>query len=189
MASQPGSLAQDVRACIDATAVADTVAGSRVVTLVVPHDLSWQPCKGPAEPPRHPNPIYQGPLQSAFLDDCAKAIAQSGPTCMLLLGGGALHGAALMAAGRIAATTGAVLVAENAFARADRGVGRPLLQVPSNAPLGADDAQTAHTRKHSACPTFRTLQLPRYTVPPRLWLLEPDCQCQCLATGAVSLQL
>lgn len=145
VASTPKRLADDVHACIDATTSPDTVAGSRIATLVVPHDLSWAPCQGAAvaehqKPPRSP---LQVPLPVCeFLDNCADAIARSATTCMMLLGGAALHGPALAAAGRIADATGAVLVAENAFARADRGAGRPGLQVR------CCQTHKQHTRNH-----------------------------------------
>ncbi len=86
----------------------------------------------------------------AFVRDCAAALLEASPPspaaaapgspappsrpgprgAVLYLGGGALRaeGGALEAAGRVAAVTGAALLAENAFAAADRGAGRAALR-------------------------------------------------------------
>lgn len=139
MVHAPETLVHDVHACVRATRCATTIAGSRIATLIMPHDLSWQPYTGPLQgplvPPHdHPAPTNP-PVQSmaacsTFVQGCAAALVAAGPRATMLLGGDALVcGRGLEVAGRIAQKTGAVLVAENAFARADRGVGRPALQV------------------------------------------------------------
>lgn len=72
----------------------------------------------------------------AFLRDCAAALKGAGRgNAALYLGGTALLAAAggggggpLQAAGLVAAAAGAVVLCENAFARADRGAGRPALR-------------------------------------------------------------
>jgi len=61
-----------------------------------------------------------------FIEECGTALmAAKEGAAAIFLGGDALYGDSLVLAGRIAATTGAVLLAENSFARIDRGSGMP----------------------------------------------------------------
>lgn len=104
------------RDTVEAVQAATTGAG-QVATLVLPADVSWLEGAEPA-PPRTPYP------RDVVTPDVVAAVAEHlGPTTTLLLGGGALTGAGLAAASRIAAATGARLVAETFPARIAQGAG------------------------------------------------------------------
>ncbi|KXZ51227.1 hypothetical protein GPECTOR_13g714 [Gonium pectorale] len=137
-----------------------TQPGSRVVTVIIPHDLSWeppiaQPLAAPPAPagavPASAASAVEAEAAEAFVRDCAAALLKAAATARarsasaaaaaggsggggsgvaLYLGGEALLAdrGALLAAGQIAAATGAVLLCEGAFARADRGAGLPPLR-------------------------------------------------------------
>lgn len=91
-----------------------------IASLIVPADHAWDEGAStvaaavPAEPPKVP---------AAVVADAAEALRGTGPTA-LYLGGRALRGKALIAAGRIAATTGTRLICETFPARIERGAGR-----------------------------------------------------------------
>jgi acetolactate synthase-1/2/3 large subunit len=107
----------------DAILAARTAPG-QIATLIVPADCAWSEGGEMAR-------ITEFPRAKAFdRGNVARAAAmlQSGlPTC-LLLAGNALYGAGLAAAGRIAAATGAKLLAPYPFARMERGAERPLVE-------------------------------------------------------------
>ena len=112
-----GRLCRDVA---EAVAVAKGPPG-QVATLILPADVSWSeggvPC---ALPPSSAPPLPD--------DETIAAIAgalRSGQRNAILLGGRALREPALLAAGRIAAATGARLYAEVFPARFERGAGLP----------------------------------------------------------------
>ncbi|GAA6527822.1 acetolactate synthase large subunit [Intrasporangium sp. DVR] len=92
----------------------------QVATLIVPADLSWADGVQPAVPvpPAPPRLAGEEAIEAA-------RSALLGTRSALLLGGSALHGPALRAAGRIAAATGATLFAEVFPRRIERGVGVP----------------------------------------------------------------
>ncbi len=101
-----------------ADAVAAARAG-RIATLVLPADVSWSDgaaVAGPAPVPDRPSADQAG-LRSA-----ADAL-RSGERALLLLGGDACRADGLAAASRIAAATGALLLAETFPARLERGAG------------------------------------------------------------------
>lgn len=107
---------------------ADAVAAARrppggVATLILPADVAWSEGGESAALPviRRPAPVPEEVVCSA-----AKVL-RSGEPCLLLLGGAALHRAGLEAASRIAAGTGARLLAETFPARLERGAGLPAL--------------------------------------------------------------
>lgn len=91
-----------------------------VASLVVPADHAWDEgastvaASVPPTPPKAP---------AAVVADAAEALCSTGSTA-LYLGGRALRGKALIAAGRIAAATGARLICETFPARMERGAGR-----------------------------------------------------------------
>eukprot|EP00878_Enallax_costatus_P032061 GHUV01035155.1.p1 GENE.GHUV01035155.1~~GHUV01035155.1.p1 ORF type:complete len:567 (+),score=154.25 GHUV01035155.1:681-2381(+) len=136
-----------------AAAAVTSCPGSRVVTLMVPHDVSWtdapdqnkQPDQSPpaavdvgANAPngnsRGPGLFTQhvrladSPAACHFLKDCAAALrgAPQGKAA-LILGGAALlsQGGELQRAGRIASALGAKLLCEPLPGRIDRGAGMP----------------------------------------------------------------
>ncbi|MFF3646667.1 acetolactate synthase large subunit [Streptomyces sp. NPDC002564] len=107
--------------------VADAVAAATgppgaIATLVVPADVSWSAVDAPpaAVPPA---PARRGLVSVDAVTGAAGAL-RSGEGVALLLGGAAVRGGGLAAAGRIAAATGAKLLCETFPARLERGAGR-----------------------------------------------------------------
>jgi acetolactate synthase-1/2/3 large subunit len=93
----------------------------QVATLILPADVSWSEGGVPAALP----PIASPPCNA---DEAIAGIArvlQAGGRNALLLGGRALRGPALVAAARVAARTGAKLLAEVFPTRLERGAGVP----------------------------------------------------------------
>ena len=105
-------------------------APGNIATLILPADAAWTdlpddtpaPAAVPLEGPRPPD--------AQAIRAAADAI-RSGRTTMLLLGGTALQGRALAAAGRIAHATGVRLACETSNRRVERGITRtPLPRLP-----------------------------------------------------------
>jgi len=117
------SVAADGAAAI---AAARTPPG-RVATLILPADTAWNEGTGPA-------PVPAVPGRAAVADeavDLAARILRSGEPTVLLLSGQALRERGLELAGRIAAASGARILAETFNARIERGAGRvPVERVP-----------------------------------------------------------
>jgi acetolactate synthase-1/2/3 large subunit len=114
--------------------------GGQVATLVLPADVSWSPGGAVAEP-RAALPL--DPVTEHAVA-AAAGILQGASRSMLLLGGRALTERGLRAASRIAAATGARLLAETFAARMECGAGLPT--VPRLAYLTElADAQLAGT--------------------------------------------
>lgn len=104
----------------EAFAVASSYPG-KIATVIVPADHAWNEGSAAVAVPAIPAPA-QVPAEviaeaAAALRDCA------GPKA-LMLGGRALREAELVQAGRIAAATGARLIAETFATRHQRGAGR-----------------------------------------------------------------
>jgi len=99
----------------------------RIATLILPADVSW----GPAYDIADPVPVPPAPdVDADAVVSCARILREHSKTA-LLLGGRALRGEALNAAGRIAAATGCALFAEANNARHERGSGRvPVQRLP-----------------------------------------------------------
>jgi acetolactate synthase-1/2/3 large subunit len=93
----------------------------QVATLILPADVSWE--EG-AEPAPRPEPPAPAPLDADAVEAAAAAL-RSGSRTALFLGGRALRRDALLAAGKIAAATGAKLLAETFPTRLERGAGIP----------------------------------------------------------------
>jgi acetolactate synthase-1/2/3 large subunit len=104
----------------EAVAAASAAPGG-VATLILPADVSWTEGATPASTisPRPPSPV---PAQT--IEDAAKAL-RGGEPATILLGATGLRRAAIEAASRIAAATGARLLAETFPARHERGAGIP----------------------------------------------------------------
>jgi acetolactate synthase I/II/III large subunit len=96
----------------------------RVATLILPADASWS--EGAEPGPIAAVPALQR-VPTDAIDLAAKAL-RSGEPAALLLGGGALRERGLVAAGRIAAATGAKLLCETFPARLERGAGLPSVE-------------------------------------------------------------
>ena len=96
-----------------------------VATLVLPADASWSETSTGPCPPR---PVGRATVVPAdTVDEVAKAL-RSGERTALLLGGGALRADGLLAASRIAVTTGAALMGETFPANLERGAGIPAVE-------------------------------------------------------------
>ena len=114
--------------CLAAEAVrAARVWPGQVATLILPSDASWSDGGVAAEPLPVPAP--------PAVDDAAVAeavaVLKSGAPTLIVLGGAALHEPALKDAHRIAASTGARLLAETYNTRMERGRGHhPIDRVP-----------------------------------------------------------
>lgn len=96
----------------------------QVATLILPADVSWGDGAEPAPPPAPPRPSV-APVET--VEAVAKAL-RSGKSTAILLGGRALRGPSLRAAGRIAAATEAKLLAEAFPMRLERGAGLPAVE-------------------------------------------------------------
>ncbi len=96
----------------------------RVSTLIIPSDCQWGPTEGPAAPLAAEGPA---PVEAAQIERAARLL-RDGEKTALLLGGRALREPALIAAGRIAATTGCRLLCETFPARLERGAGMPVVE-------------------------------------------------------------
>jgi acetolactate synthase-1/2/3 large subunit len=96
----------------------------QVATLILPADVSWSDGAEPAAPPALAAP----PVASGeVLEQVVRALRGRGRTA-ILLGGRALREPGLVAAARIAAATGAQLLAEVFPTRMERGAGLPAIE-------------------------------------------------------------
>src|SRR6185312_3307500 len=94
---------------------------SQVATLILPADVSWTDGAEPLGPPVATTPP---PAPPDAIESVARALRDGGRTG-ILLGGTALRERGLLAAARIAAATGAKLLAETFPTRMQRGAGLP----------------------------------------------------------------
>ena len=108
------------RDAVDAVAAAIGPPG-QVATLILPADVSWGEGGVPFPPSSPPAPK---PIDGARVEAIAGALRSSGKAA-LLLGGRALREPALLAAAKIAARSGAKLLAEVFPTRLERGAGLP----------------------------------------------------------------
>lgn len=111
------------RDAADAIIAARTAPG-QIATLIVPADVAWTDGGIVAGIPAPPKPT----VPSSESVNRAASMLLSGLPAALLLAGNALYGEGLKAAGRIAASTGAKLLAPYSIARVERGAGRPPVQ-------------------------------------------------------------
>ena len=104
-----------------AAAVAAAMAPpGRIATLILPADASWNEADGPASLP----PIEEHDAVSPETVAEAVRVLRSGEPVVLFLSGLALREPGLTLAGRIAASTGARLLAQTHNSRVERGAGR-----------------------------------------------------------------
>src|SRR5215216_4334202 len=142
-----------------AAAVAAAMAPpGRAATLILPADVSWNEANGPA-----PLPPVEGraPVAPEAISDVARAL-RSGEPAVLFMGDHALREPGLMLAGRIAAKTGARLLAQTLNARVERGAGRvavDFLPYPVDAAL-ANPRQRVPPRAGRLQGARRLLRLP-----------------------------
>ena len=119
-ASAAATVGADAAAAIQAA----RAAPGQIATLILPADTAWDEggVAAPALPPPPPRPADPHAVQGA-----ARAL-RSGEPALLLLGGAALQADAATLAHRIAAATGARLLAQWSNARMERGRGRVPLE-------------------------------------------------------------
>lgn len=104
-----------------------------VVSLILPSDTCWNPGGLPGQP----LPVPAPPHVAASDITVAARLLRSGARTLMILGNKALRAGPLVDAQRIAAATGAYLLAEGANNRIERGRGRPSI---SRVPYGVDMA-------------------------------------------------
>ncbi|MFW3172731.1 acetolactate synthase large subunit [Geodermatophilus sp. CPCC 206100] len=106
----------------DAAEAVAAAARGAVATLVLPADVSWTDGAAPADPlPVRPAPQ----VPDAVVDEVAAALASGEPAVLFVGGDVVACEEGLLAAGRVAAGTGARLLAETFPARMVRGAGLP----------------------------------------------------------------
>ena len=103
--------------------VASRTAPGQIATLIVPADVAWSEGGTVAALPALPGP----PLPKTATVERAAAMLRSGLRTAILLAGNALYGNGLVAAGHIAAATGAKLLAPYPLTRLQRGAGIPMV--------------------------------------------------------------
>src|SRR5277367_4051259 len=106
------------RDAIEAIIAARTAPG-QIATLIVPADVAWSEGGTFAPLPPLPRP----PLPTTATIEHATAMLKTGLRTAILMGGNALYGNGLVVAGRIAAATGAKLLAPYPLTRLQRGAG------------------------------------------------------------------
>jgi len=112
--------AKSVAADGAAAIAAALTAPGQVATLILPADTAWNEGEGVA--PLPPMESLKQVSKEAVTE--AARVLRSGEPTVILLGGRALRQGALELAGKIAAKTGARLIAEGSVARTERGAGR-----------------------------------------------------------------
>jgi acetolactate synthase I/II/III large subunit len=118
--ASPGQLSRDA---VEAITAALGPPG-QVATLILPADVSWE---DGAEPARMPAPRAAPAASAEVVDEVARAL-RSGKRTAILLGGQALREDGLVAAGRVAASTGCKLLSEVFPTRVERGAGLPAVE-------------------------------------------------------------
>ncbi|MBV6303703.1 acetolactate synthase large subunit [Candidimonas humi] len=109
-----------------AVAAARTEPG-RIATLILPADAAWGQASAPVSRAQPPAP---GSVDEATLQQAREALL-NGRRTIILLSGKALRAGPLETAARIAARSGARLMAQQANGRMERGAGRvPIERVP-----------------------------------------------------------
>ena len=116
-ASSTETLCQDAA---DAIAAARTAPG-QVATLILPADVSWGEGGVPSAPLAPPAPEM---ADDGTIEAIAAAI-RSGKKTALLMGGHSLREPSLLAAAKLAAHSGVILMAETFPTRMERGAGLP----------------------------------------------------------------
>ncbi|MFD1910659.1 acetolactate synthase large subunit [Halodurantibacterium flavum] len=104
-----------------AQAVAESLTGAgRIATLILPADTAWNPSNGPAAPVAIP-PKPRVPEEAVEI--AANILRQNDDTVIILAGKG-LRARTIGLTSRIAARTGAAMLAPTSNARVERGAGR-----------------------------------------------------------------
>ncbi len=111
------------RDAADAVMAARTAPG-QIATLIVPADVAWGEGGSVAPSPTLAKPAV--PNQQAI--EHAASMLRSGLRTAILIAGNGLYGKGLLTAGRIAAATGAKLLAPYPITRLQRGAGLPRVE-------------------------------------------------------------
>jgi acetolactate synthase-1/2/3 large subunit len=111
------------RDAAEAMAAARTAPG-QIATLIVPADVAWS--EGGTSSAIHPVPRAPVPAPETILRGAT--LLRSGLRTAILLAGSALYGKGLKSASRIAAATGAKLLAPYPFTRMERGAGLAVVE-------------------------------------------------------------
>jgi acetolactate synthase-1/2/3 large subunit len=111
------------RDAAEAVIAANTAPG-KIATLIVPADVAWNEGGSIAAIAASPKPF----LPHTETVERAAAMLRSGTRTAILVAGNALYGKGLVSAGRIAAATGAKLLAPYPITRLERGAGRPKVE-------------------------------------------------------------
>ena len=101
--------------------VAARTAPGQISTLILPADVAWSEGGSVPAPPAIP----KAPVPAAEVVEHAAAMLRSGVRTAILMTGNALYGKGLATAGRIAAATGAKLLAPYPVTRLERGADLP----------------------------------------------------------------
>jgi acetolactate synthase-1/2/3 large subunit len=104
--------------------VASRVDPGQISTLIVPADVAWSEGGTVAVLPALP----RSPLPTTATVERTATMLRSGLRTAILLAGNALYGSGLLTAGRIAAATGAQLLAPYPLTRLQRGAGLPRVE-------------------------------------------------------------
>jgi acetolactate synthase-1/2/3 large subunit len=96
----------------------------QIATLILPADTAWDPAEGAAAPLAVQAPAL---VAGAVVDRVAAAL-KTGKRSAILIRGAGLRGDGLIAAGRIAAATGARIMCDTFAPRLERGAGRVALE-------------------------------------------------------------
>src|SRR5213083_2709211 len=107
-----------------AEAIVAAAGPGRIATLIVPADVAWGEGGVISEVPALP----KASAPKGANVERAAAMLRSGIRTAMLIAGSALYGKGLAAAGRIAAGTGAKLLAPYPFTRMQRGAGNPTVE-------------------------------------------------------------
>ena len=176
-----GAVAHWVRESADASDVArDGAAAIRaarsqngqIATLILPADTAWQTGGAPVMAEVPPAPARPG---GAEIEAAAAALMR--PGAVLYIGRAALFGPARKQAGQIAARTGARLVADTFFARAERGAGTPVIgqlpyPVPPKRAMLADAASIVCVGNNRPVAFFAYPDQPSLPEPPSAQMIE-----------------
>jgi acetolactate synthase-1/2/3 large subunit len=101
--------------------IAARTAPGQIATMIVPANVAWSESGSVAAIPA----LSEPPLSDAQTIERAAAMLRSGLRTAILMAGNALYGKGLVAAGRIAAATGAHLMTPYPVTRLQRGAGIP----------------------------------------------------------------
>lgn len=168
----------------EALAAARTPVGhlpGGVATLILPSDVCWsEGATASAVVPVRPSPVDEEAVERI-----AKILREN-EGCLLLVGGDNMRRSGLEAAGRIAAATGADLLAEKSPARHERGAGLPQLD---RLPYPRDTAAARlKTARHIVLGGTRT-PVAFFAYPGKPSTLIPDdCEVHDLGLSSTALE-